>query len=197
MGKITLYTFLCFTGATALVRPWIGVVAAYLIIILEPQRIWWWNFEGLRPVYWIILPTCIGFGIAFLRKEYDLKIVKNQRNLYIFILWVFFIISYYFGAYVNVSSASRFQSVDYIFNIMNKIFVLYFIGAICIDSEKKLKCLALILIFSIIYMIYWANYQYLSGYYGRMRGPAGQDQNGFAMLLTTGLPFFVLFRTLL
>jgi len=67
----------------------------------------------------------------------------------------------------------------------------------CIDSERKLKWLVLVMVFSAIYLTWWANDLYLfQGHIGRMGGPASlsgksiyADENAFAMFFVTALPF--------
>jgi O-antigen ligase len=68
----------------------------------------------------------------------------------------------------------------------------------CIDDEKKAHFLAIVIAFSVVYLTCWANDQYLSGsQIGRIHGPPAitdlgaiySDENAFAMLFVTGLPF--------
>ena len=68
MGSIIVLALLAAVGLTALFLPWVGVAGAYLIGILNPQSIWWWSFEGLRPVYWVLLPTTISALLESLQK---------------------------------------------------------------------------------------------------------------------------------
>jgi probable O-glycosylation ligase (exosortase A-associated) len=112
-------------------------------------------------------------------------------------MWLCFIISYIAGPYVNSEGPYRFNDPSNIFSVVNKIFLLYFIGCILINNQKKLKWLVLTIIFSLIYLIYWTNDQYLSQMqFGRIGGPKGiysssiySDENTFAMLFVIGLPF--------
>jgi hypothetical protein len=46
MGKVLLAILIFSAGGMALVRPWIGINSYYLLAILGPQYIWWWNFQG-------------------------------------------------------------------------------------------------------------------------------------------------------
>ncbi|WP_457570422.1 O-antigen ligase family protein [Desulfovulcanus sp.] len=196
MGKIILYAILLGGGTAALLRPWIGVCLAYLFIILTPHNIWWWNFEGVRPVRWILIPTIIGFIIALSEGKANLDLIKNKRNLYLLTLWLCFVLSYFWGPYIGLSSPYWFHDPKWTFSLVNKIFFLYFIACICIDDERKLKYMMLVMIISVVYLIYWTNAQYLISHrYGRIGGPTGKygggvysDQNAFAMLFVTGLP---------
>lgn len=83
----------------------------------------------------------------------------------------------------------------------NIIFIFYFLSLFEIDNLKKTKILIWVFSLSTIYLIYWANNQYFSGNWhqfsmGRLMGPASidggaiyKDENAFAMLFVTGLPF--------
>lgn len=185
------------TAAAALFRPWVGVVAAYLFVILTPQSIWWWTFQDFRPVLWILLPTILGFAIAFMRSEFDFGTIRNKRTVFVFVLWIFYVLSYYFGPYVEVKSPYRFSDPGWAMSTFHKIMLLYFVACVCIDDVKKLKALVFVLIGSGIYLVYWANDMYLSGrVFGRMPGPTSlggggiyADGNNFAMLFVVVLPF--------
>lgn len=197
MGRILLLGILLATGCVSIVRPWIGVVCAYMIVILTPQNIWWWNFEEVRPFYWVAIPTMVGFIVAFLRGDLNLGLLKTRINLCIALLWLTIVVSYYFAPYVHVQSPYRWFNPEMVFSNFNKIFLFYFLATVLISDERKLGALALVITVSTIYMIYWANDQFLSGRaWGRMRGPEGilgggiyGDENAFAMLFVTGLPF--------
>ena len=197
MGKLLVYVFLVFGSTISLFRPWIGVCLVYLIIILTPHAIWWWDFQGLRPVFYILAPTIIGFGIAFIQRRINIEIIKNRRNLYLLVLWIFFVLSYYFGPYMGKPSPYWFHDPNWTFALANKIFILYFVACMTINDKIKTQYLAFIMVISTIYMIYWINEQYFILHrYGRLGGPTDQyggsvyaDQNAFAMFFVTGLPF--------
>jgi probable O-glycosylation ligase (exosortase A-associated) len=197
MGRLVFLGLLSATSVVSLSRPWIGVVCAYLFAILVPQAVWYWNFEDLRPVYWVLVPTLVGFAFGLLRKEYDLSAIMNRRNLFLLILWFCFTLSYYAGPYVDDMGPYRFTDPSWAYSIFNKTFLLYFVACLCIDSEKKLKVLVCVFLVSVVYLVYWANDQYLSGrFFGRLGGPADKygvgaysDENNFAMLFVTLLPY--------
>lgn len=209
MGRLFFLGVLSVASVAGLVRPWVGVVCAYFIAILTPQTIWYWNFEDLRPVLWVLLPTLAGFAYALARqtlldlefglakKEYNLRILGNGRNLCLLVLWLCLTLSYFNGPYVEVQGPYRFSQTDWAMENFSKIFLLYFLACICINDEKRLKALVAVVIVSAAYLIYWANARYLSGFvFGRLRGPADvydigvyADENNFAMLFVVALPF--------
>ena len=197
MGQMFFLGALSTAAVASLFRPWIGVVSAYLIAVLTPQAVWFWNFVDVRPVFWIMVPTIVGFGIGVARGIYDLQLLNNKRNVLLLGLWFFYTLSYLVGPYANVDSPYRFVTSQWASSTLNNIFILYFMGCLCIDNEKKLKALVGVLAFSVIYLIYWANDQYLSGnLIGRLAGPVDffgngiySDENNFAMLFVVATPF--------
>jgi O-antigen ligase len=75
--------------------------------------------------------------------------------------------------------------------------LLCFVAVVCIDDERKVAALAGVLVASAIYLVYWANAQYLTGQvWGRLAGPVDEtgtgiyaDENTFAMLFVVAQPF--------
>ena len=197
MGHIFVIVVLLSVAVISLARPWIGVVSAYLIAILTPQAIWWWHFQDLRPVLFVLAPTLIGVVVALLRRDLYLAPLADRRNIYMAILWLCYALSSYLGPYVAVESPYRFTDPEWALSTYNNIFILYFIACLCINDAKRLKVLTGVMIGSAMYLIYWANSQYLSGHvFGRLAGPTNldgvgiySDENSFAMLFVVAVPF--------
>jgi probable O-glycosylation ligase (exosortase A-associated) len=201
MGTVVLYILIAANAALALFRPWIGIVLAYLIAVLTPQNIWWWAFEGLRPLYTVLLPTLVGFGIAVLRGAVSFTPLNTKLNWCVAGLWLTSTIAYYFGPYVDVVNDYRFYDPAFMFSTWQKTCLTYFVAVTLIDNTQKLKVLAVVLVISVAYMTLWANEQYfVFGKYGRMGGPVGldgssiyADENNFAVLFVVGAPFLYYF----
>ena len=197
MGRLFFLSLLSVISVVSLARPWIGVVCAYLFVILTPQAVWYWNFEDLRPVYWVLIPTLIGFLWRLLSGKYDLSIMKNRRVMFALVLWLAFVLSYFAGPYVDAQGPYRFSDPSVGLETLNKIFVLMLVGCVCVNSERSLKWLVIVMMISAIYLTYWANAQYLTGQiFGRLAGPVDQDgvgiyrdENNFAMLFVVAQPF--------
>jgi putative inorganic carbon (hco3(-)) transporter len=197
VGHILVILVLAAVALTSMAFPWIGVICGYLLSVLQPQSIWYWDFWGIRPELWVLLPTGVGFVVGIIRGTVKLDGLWNRRNLYIAILWLCSAISYYFGPYTHVGGPYRFEDAGYRFSELNKIFLLYFVACACIDNERKLKALFYVMVVSGVYLIYWANAQYLTGhFYGRLEGPSSPagggvytDQNSFAALFVIAQPF--------
>lgn len=196
MGQILLYLLLGGTSIAAVLRPWIGVIAGYVFVVLGPQHIWWWNFQGVRPFLIVTIPTAIGILLAIARKEIDFSFLKTKINFLLLILFVCITVSYYFGPYVDGGPGPKFYSAEVIYDRIWKAYLFYFMAVLCITDEKRFKYFSLVMAFSIIYLTYWANDQYLSGHWrGRLGGPRSingghyTDENAFALLFVMGLPF--------
>ena len=197
MGKLFFLTFLVAAAFASIAKPWIGVVVSYLFALLTPQAIWYWNFEGLRPVFWVTIPTLLGFVIAAMRGKYSSATLLNARSGWVLVLWLCYVMSYVFGGYVDTVSEYRFTDPAWAMDLVNKMLLLYFLAAVCIDSEKKLRVLVYMFAGSAVYLIYWANNMYLAGWVvGRMAGPVDQygvgtyaDENMFALLFVVAQPF--------
>lgn len=198
MGRLFFLGSLSGIALVAIARPWIGVVAAYCIAILTPQAVWWWNFQELRPVLWVLLPTLIGVVLAGARGELSGAAALNRRNVFLLVLWLCYNLSYLVGPYVDVMGPYRYSDPAWAVATLNKIFLLYFIACFCIDEPKKLKALVGVVVVSSAYLTYWANDRYLSGgLVGRLAGPVDvtgsgiySDENNFAMLFVVTVPFF-------
>ncbi|MET0658166.1 MAG: O-antigen ligase family protein, partial [Steroidobacteraceae bacterium] len=197
MGRLFFIGLLTSASLAALARPWIGVVASYVIVVLTPQAVWWWNFQGLRPAYWVLLPTFVGLAIALANKRISFAPLKNKLCLFMAVLWLAFAMSYWLGPYVDSTGPFRFHDPAQIFSMLNKVFILYFVACICIDDAYKLKTLFYALCACFAYLTYWANDQYFSGHvFGRLAGPvdiygdgAYADENHFAMAFVVAQPF--------
>ena len=197
MGKIAVFLLLLINGFYSLAKPWFGITIGYLFNILGPQYIWWWNFQGLRAFYLVAVPTIAGFCISSVRGAINFDIIKNKRVLFASLFFILIFLSYFWGPYVDVINKWRFFEPYQVLIRMIKIFVFFFIGLCCISDENKMKIFALILPISALYLIYWANMQYLSGrFFIRLQGPLDilgcglySDENNFAMLFVVSIPF--------
>lgn len=200
MGKSLFLIIVLFTAGYAVFRPWVGSVAYYLYAILGPQYIWWWNFEGLRVSFLIALATFIGFILSSHSKSICFKGLFTPLNFWMFVLWSCVIVSYYFGADSSLYSGTTMHPKQ-IFWISNNIFLFYFLSCILISDAKSLRFLSFVILFTVLFMTWWANENYLLGNWsqfeqGRLMGPYSiygdtlyKDQNNFASLFVAGLPF--------
>jgi putative inorganic carbon (HCO3(-)) transporter len=197
MGRLFFLAAFSIVSIVSLWRPWIGVVAAYLVVILTPQAVWFWDFTDIRPVLWILVPTCIGAVIALLRGQYDLSRLRSSRVLLLVTLWICLVFSYLFGPYSSSGGPFRFTDPAWALSVLNKMFLLCLLACLIIDDTRKIWALAWVLAPGGGYLVYWANDEYLSGHLiGRLAGPvdiygmgAYGDENNFAMLFVVVQPF--------
>ena len=203
MGSIVLALIIIITCVVALIRPWVGICAYYLLAILGPQYIWWWHFNGLRVSLFVALATLGGVFFAVLKRQYERNFIFNKQNFWMAVLWGCLVLSYFAGSYSGIGDQFR---ADQAFTVTNTIFLFYFCATLEMNNVAKLKFLAVVFIVSTLYLISWANLQYLSQNwgqfnYGRLMGPAAglggdsiyKDENTFAMLFVSGLPLIYYF----
>lgn len=200
MGKLLLAIIIFATVATALVRPWVGITSYYLLSILGPQYIWWWNFEGLRVSFMVAIFTFAGVAFQVLKKNYDFSFLLNRQNFWLALLWFCVALSYFFGPYVDSFNSSGLNPKQ-LLSLTNTIFLFYFCASLEMNELRKLRYLMIIFVASTIYLAYWANNQYFTQNWnqfnmGRLMGPSSvdggsvyNDENTFAMLFVTGVPF--------
>lgn len=144
----------------------------------------------------VAIPTLIGVIFSIGKKEIDFSFLKTKINLLLLILFGCITISYLFGPYVHGGPGPQFHNPDIFYDRIWKTYLFYFMATLCINDEKKFKYLSFVMIASVIYLVFWANDQYLSGFWsGRLAGPRSIDggmyidENVFAMIFVTGLPF--------
>ncbi len=201
MGKLLLFLLFIINAIYSFFHPWFGVTIGYLFNILGPQYIWWWHFQGLRGFYLIATPTLAGFFFIFFRGLLNVDIIKNKRVFFAILYFLFVFLSYFWGPYVDIVNEWRFYEPYQVLVLMLKIFIFYLVGLLTISTSKKLRIFSFVLPLAALYLIYWANMQYLSGtFFLRLRGPrdiagAGlySDENNFAMLFVTSIPFLFYF----
>ena len=198
MGQILILLLAFLVGLSALRRPFHGISGYYLLSILGPQYIWWWIFGSQRFSLIIASFTMVGISIQMLKKTYNLRVLFEKQNLWVLLLYLCVLSSYFFGAYVD--AAGDLGRPAKVLSLYNVIFLFYFCSVLELDL-RKLKYLRAVLIVSVVYLVYWANVQYFSqNWYqfdmGRLTGPRSitggsiyADENVFSMIFVAGIPF--------
>ncbi|KXI28508.1 O-antigen ligase family protein [Paraglaciecola hydrolytica] len=196
MGVVILYFLLITTVVRSFKYQQTSVYAYYLMSIMAPQFIWFWIFEGI-PAFTIAAGTAIAvFLFQSLNKKLDFSVYRYKQNILLIIFWVMFNLSDYFSPIGAFRSAT---SSVLVLDIFNTIILMYFISLPLINSEQSLKVLVLLFSGLILYYVYWSNDQYFSWnmrqfLHGRLMGPwksPYRDENKFAMLFVTGMPFLL------
>ncbi len=202
MGEILLdITVGCVCIAT-LFKPWIGVVAYYTLALLLPQHLWWWVFEDVRASFIVSISTCVALVFHFVLKGgVSFQKYRDYSSLLMLLLWGAAILSYYEGDYVFLEQTTGGLSSQALFRLVNISFCFYFVSIPILNSTKSIKYLFYTFTLITLFYIYWANMQYITGNwyqfsYGRLMGPLGSnrgsiyvDENNFATVFVTGIPF--------
>lgn len=205
MATALLYITLIATSIWTLWKSWIGVLAYFTLSIWYPQLIWFWAFGDMRVVFIVSVFTIIGFAKDTILGKLDFSILREKENLYIVILWIFLIASYFFSPYSVEARVIYTLNPAELISTFNKIFFFYFIAIILIDNKVKFHYLVIIFLVVTFFYIYWGNNKYFSGqmfYSPRLSGPGPEaaestphsagpytDENNFAMLFVMGIPF--------
>jgi putative inorganic carbon (HCO3(-)) transporter len=200
MGSVIVLLLLAGVGFTALFLPWVGVAGAYLIGILNPQSIWWWSFEGLRPVYWVLLPTLMGVILMGIRGRLRWEALANVRMACIVVIWLSGMVSWWLGPYsisVAPDGEPAIRGAAFIMDNFSKIVILFIAALLCCDGAKHLKYMTALLLVTGLYLTWWINDRYLfQGAWGRVAGPMPingdgtySDENAFGSLFVIVFPF--------
>jgi putative inorganic carbon (HCO3(-)) transporter len=200
MGSVIVLALLAGVGFTALVLPWVGVAGAYLIGILNPQAIWWWSFEGVRPVYWVLLPTLLGVTVIGVRGKLRWEALANVRVLCLLVIWLTGMLSWWLGPYSLTNAAEGEHSTraaSFIMENLSKIVLLTIVAILCVKTPQQLRVMAVVMLVSGLYLTWWINDRYLfNGAWGRIGGPTSiygsgtySDENFFGTLFVATFPF--------
>jgi len=128
MGRLLVYFLLGSVGLSGLIRPWVGVIGIYLVVIMVPQDIWWWHFAGTRPVFTLMIPTLIGFFILAASGGYNIRVLFQKRYIYIMLLWGCYFLSYVLGPYTDQGGPYRWFEPSWVMSNFNKMFLLFFVA---------------------------------------------------------------------
>lgn len=203
MAQILLYVLLAANAVVAPFVPWIGVLAYYTISVYNPPAIWFWVFRDIRYAVYTSVPTLIGFFVLLLRQQISLARLLDRQNLYILIMLLGATQSYLFSPFGHNTTAFAALNSEFLITTFAKVILFYTISIPIIDTRPKLFFLVGIMLLTVIYYTYWANDQYLRFGLpqGRLAGPGRDitakaiytDENAFALLIITGIPFLYYF----
>ena len=174
MVRILFLLGVVYVAFAALRNPWLGVVACYSVAIFGPQFVFFWAFEGLRPFFWLLIPTLVGWAMAIAQgKDVSFASAKGPV-LTFFLLWTFAAtISVVLGPYAHtVGRSALFDSTSNLITMYSQVLVLV-MALTAINTIQRFKWLVGVFFFTVIYFTYWANDRYLSGllHTPRMEGP--------------------------
>lgn len=200
MSIALLYFSLVVSTVGGLLRSSIGVVSYYILALWSPMTAWPWVFSGVRASLIVAVTAVFGFAKDLVTGKLNFSVLKQRQNVYMAILWLCLILSYFLGGYPPNSQESTMENSAHLLTYYCKIFFFYFISVILIDNKKKYHAMIAVLSGVVLYYIYWANNEYLvvGLYKYRLAGPGPisgtqggpySDENSFAMLFVSGIPF--------
>jgi putative inorganic carbon (HCO3(-)) transporter len=203
MGSILLYVLFAANGVFSLIHPWVGVLLTYGVILLTPQNIWWWAFDGMQPVQWLVIPTLVGAMLAIVRGLAQWRLLGTVLCGLMAALILFATFAYLTGPFVDVVNPYRFYDPAAMYDVVLKAYVLFFAAALLLDSPRKLAWSFAPLALAGLYLAYWANGQYFfNGRFGRIGGPIPlsgasiyADENIFATVFVVCFPLLLCLTT--
>ena len=140
LGPLIIYPLWIICCIAGVARPWIGVVAFYGCVLLEPNWNWRWTIpEDFAFQKFLALSTIVGFVLnGFPGNRFD----KPQR-VALGSLLVFLALAY----------ASAFQTIDstltsFFMGNMWKIVLMSLLAARLLDSPKKITTFLLVMVFT-------------------------------------------------
>ena len=182
------------TCIAALKKPWIGVIAFYILGIFSPESLWPWIFQDSRIAMPIAVATILGTAFALATKRLNVSRLNNKQTKALILFAVIVNISHFMSPYYGIYVGQTLSSGEAL-TIVNKTIVFYLIAVIAINDNKKLIFLVGVLLFSGVYYAFWSNNVYFSGemwmysFMGRLKGPGlYQDENVFSVLFITSIP---------
>ncbi len=195
---ILLYSLITITAVLTIARPWIGVIAYYVLALFYPQIIWPWIFYGIRVNFIISIITIVAFLKDLVFKGFNFSVLKSKQSILVLLLWLSIINSYLNNPYGPNNTDVIIYNSQYLFSIFNKIFLFYFISICLVKSKLHLHLLLIVLMGTVLYFTYYANMTHLSGqFHGRLPGPGVggvySDENVFAMIFIVAIPVFYFF----
>ena len=194
--SIILLAVTLLTCLVAVLSPWMGVIAYYVLALGKPQSVWPWIFQDSRIALWVTLSTFVGVAAQLVLKKIDVRLLLKKQNVLVATLCLLVNLSHVFSPFDIVTHDNRIIDPAFTLSIFNKSILFYFIAVLLIVDLKKLKvCIYVILIIT-LYYTYWANNAYFDrqfwrfGDNGRLNGPPGLyiDENTFSLVFVVGMP---------
>jgi probable O-glycosylation ligase (exosortase A-associated) len=172
-------------GTAILFEPFLGILAYYNLAFMRPQDLLW-GLQDARLTFFTSTFTLFATLIHVARRP-TLRALRSPQTFLVAILWLFIYLSTEFGAF----AVPQAKWMDY----YNKMFLIYFIGLLSMNSEKKLLATCWVIALSVGCLALWANDQHYVQGLAVVHGPGAEgstlyDHNDFAMLLVMTLPFY-------
>ena len=180
------------TAGVYVASPFYGVFVYYLFAVLRPQFIWEWSLPtGVNWSLYVGLCT-IGAAVVGLLGALQVAPGSGGRQPATHRLsWAHGVVLL-FGVWVLITyiTAHDREVAGYWTYEYTKIFVMYFVAAYLIRTQRQVWALFLMIPVVLGYIAYEINYLYfVNNYLGIERnGYGGLDNNGAGLMLAMGLP---------
>jgi O-antigen ligase len=192
--EILLLLITIITCIVALFKPWIGVIAYYILGVFSPKSLWPWIFQDNRISMFVAGATIVGLVFAVITKKLNFSRLNNKQTKALLLFALLVNISHFMSPYYGGYVGQTLHPGDAL-AIVNKTILFYLISVIAINDNKKLIYLVGVLVVTGVYYAIWSNNIYFSGqmwahsFAGRLKGPGlYQDENVFSILFITSIP---------
>ncbi|MBN1912737.1 MAG: O-antigen ligase family protein [Pirellulales bacterium] len=184
--KGLIFTYLMTYGGAvvSLINPFVGLLIYISFAILKPESLWYWavppgSYSRILAIAFLIGWALHGFGNWNFGRAKPILIAMLG----------------YWGWMILCAAMAPNQKVAWSFvESQSKILLPVFVGMTLIDSTKKLKQVAWVIMLSQAYVAWELNLSYLQGFNRvKMAGFGGMDNNcvSIAMVTGAGLAFFL------
>jgi len=184
--KGLIFTYLLTYGgaAASLVNPFVGLMVYFCFAIIRPEGLWYWsvpvgNYSRIVAIALLIGWAVKGFG------DWNFRGAKPI---------VYTLLGFYAWAGVCALFAANQDLAWNYMESLGKIILPFVVGITLIDSVRKLKITAWVLVLSMGFVAYEFNLSYYQGY-NRVAevglGPMDNNCISIAMVAAVGLAFFL------
>jgi len=192
--ELLLILITIITCILAIIKPWVGVIAFYILGIFSPKSFWPWIFQDSRIAMFVAVSTIFGLLFAIIQKKIDFKSLNNKQTKMLLLLCLIVNISHFASPFYGVYVGQTIPPGEAL-TILNKTILFYCISTLLITDNRKLMYIVGMLIFTGVVYTLWSNKVYFTGEMwlhtdnGRLKGPGlYRDENVFSILFITSIP---------
>lgn len=193
LSEMGIYAALVVVIIYAIRKPFVGLVAYYVLSFWRPQDIYWYALGQSRLSYYVALTTVLS---AFLHGGLKEQTLQRTRNLFFMFFVVFFLLM------ANSYLFSRNPDTSWIwFILLAKILFMAMMTILIVSNIQQVRVLLIMVVICFGILAIRGNFQYFFEGYWKIEppGPAefvGRlDNNGFGMQFVMAIPicFFLFF----
>jgi putative inorganic carbon (HCO3(-)) transporter len=185
MKGLILTWVLCYGGAfVSLFQPFVGLLVYVCFALIKPESVWYWSVRGGNYSRIVAIALLLGW---VLQGCGDWRLGKARAI-------VFALLGFWLWLALGAAQATDPEVAWTAVEALSKIFLPFVVGITLLDSVKKIKLLAWVILLSQGYVAFDANINYLQGFNKIQAGVYGNMDNNsiaIAMVANTGLGFFL------